>query len=177
MFIPRVGMRAFLTSLCCLSAGCQTTSTMISAIFPRHGTAVDSEVATVQPEVLLSPGMEVQWQVQAPQNQPGQVNGGKGMVGPDGTMDVGPYGSCQVAGLTLNQATGALEKHLAEFINSPNVRLNLPVQIDPTEIAWRPARADGITPVFPSAPVVAAENVKSFSDTGIQPVSRVLIVR
>jgi hypothetical protein len=177
MFIPRAGMRAFLTSLCCLSAGCQTTSTMISALFPRHRTEVASEMPTVQPEVLLSPGMEVQWQVQTAQNQPGQVNAGHGMVGPDGTIDVGPYGSCQIAGLTLNQATGALEKHLAEFIQSPNVRLSLPVQIESTEIAWRPARADGISPVVPSAPVVAAESVKTYSDAGIQPVSRVQIIR
>ena len=175
MLIPRAGVFALFVSFSIFCAGCHSTST-VGAVFPRNGTAVASEKTPPKTDVVLSPGMEVQWQVLSVQNEPGQVSSGKGMIGPDGTVVVGPYGSCPVAGLTLNQAAGVLENHLIEFIKSPKVRVTLPTPIaqlavEPLELAWRPARNEGTSAVAPAASVVAAERSMKDGDSGIQTVA------
>ena len=47
------------------------------------------------------------------------------LVGPDGTVNLRQYGSVHVAGKTLVEARVALEKHLAEFFDSPEVSIDM----------------------------------------------------
>jgi polysaccharide export outer membrane protein len=47
------------------------------------------------------------------------------MVGPDGTVTLGIFGSVVVAGLTLDEARSAIERHLSQFLDSPEVSVNV----------------------------------------------------
>jgi polysaccharide biosynthesis/export protein len=50
---------------------------------------------------------------------------GNHLVGPDGTVTLGSYGSVVVAGLTLADAKGAIERHLSQFLDSPEVSVDV----------------------------------------------------
>jgi polysaccharide export outer membrane protein len=50
---------------------------------------------------------------------------GEHLVGPDGTINLGTYGSVYVTGLTLEQAKEAIEKHLAQFLDAPLVSVDV----------------------------------------------------
>ena len=50
---------------------------------------------------------------------------GEHLVGPDGTINLGTYGSVFVTGLTLEQAKAAIEKHLAQFLDAPLVSVDV----------------------------------------------------
>jgi polysaccharide export outer membrane protein len=47
------------------------------------------------------------------------------LVGPDGTVNLRQYGSVHIAGKTLVEARVALEKHLAQFFDSPEVSVDM----------------------------------------------------
>jgi protein involved in polysaccharide export with SLBB domain len=55
----------------------------------------------------------------------GQQIAGEHLVAPDGTVTLGSYGSVVVAGLTLADAKLAIERHLLQFLDSPEVSLNV----------------------------------------------------
>ncbi len=50
---------------------------------------------------------------------------GEYLVGPDGTVTLGSYGSVSIVGLTLANAKWAIEKHLSQFLDDPVVSLNM----------------------------------------------------
>ncbi|MEX2139937.1 MAG: polysaccharide biosynthesis/export family protein [Pirellulales bacterium] len=50
---------------------------------------------------------------------------GQHIVGPDGTVTLGTFGSVVVAGLTLDQVREAVERHLSQFLDSPEVSVNV----------------------------------------------------
>jgi polysaccharide export outer membrane protein len=50
---------------------------------------------------------------------------GQHLVGPDGTVTLGSYGSVVVAGLTLADAKLAIERHLSQFLESPEVAVDV----------------------------------------------------
>jgi len=50
---------------------------------------------------------------------------GEHLVGPDGTINLGTYGSVYVTGLTLEQAKEAIEKHLARHLDAPLVSVDV----------------------------------------------------
>jgi polysaccharide export outer membrane protein len=50
---------------------------------------------------------------------------GQFIVGPDGTISLGPYGSVHVAGKTLLEAKQAIEGHLSQFLDSPEVAVRV----------------------------------------------------
>lgn len=50
---------------------------------------------------------------------------GEHLVGPDGTVMLGAYGSLQVVGMTLNQAKYAIESHLSRFLDKPEVAVDV----------------------------------------------------
>jgi hypothetical protein len=139
-----------------LAAGCESTpmvrsTPMFGGLFTRHEAALavtrpSVQSPVVQSQFFLNPGAEIQWQAQVAQVQAGQVTSGKGMVGPDGTVVLGPYGTCKVGGLSLAKATTAVEEHLAEYMKTPTVRLsailpgNQAVPTSRADLAWRSAR-------------------------------------
>ncbi len=50
---------------------------------------------------------------------------GQHLVRPDGTVGLGSYGSVYVAGLTLNDARAAIEKHLSNYLLDPEVSVDV----------------------------------------------------
>jgi polysaccharide export outer membrane protein len=50
---------------------------------------------------------------------------GQHLVGPDGTVTLGSYGSVVVAGLTLAEAKAAIERHLTQYLDSPEVAVDI----------------------------------------------------
>jgi len=50
---------------------------------------------------------------------------GEHLVGPDGTVNLGTYGSVYVAGMTLTEARGAIEEHLTQFLDEPEVSVDV----------------------------------------------------
>jgi hypothetical protein len=143
MATSRVVM-AVTCGLCILLAGCQSNPTIASR-FARHKPAAISnapgEPAVAESSFVLEQGMMVYWDAQPSRTEPGQVRTGTAVVGPDGNIVVGPYGSCKVAGLSVGQAQKALEQHLAAYLATPHVRLSMTATPEPVEIAWRSAQA------------------------------------
>lgn len=50
---------------------------------------------------------------------------GQHLVGPDGTVMLGSYGSVPVVGLTLDQAKHAIEEHLSRYLDQPEVAVDV----------------------------------------------------
>lgn len=50
---------------------------------------------------------------------------GEHLVGPDGTINLGTYGSVYVTGLTLDEAKQAIEKHLSQYLDAPLVSVDV----------------------------------------------------
>ena len=50
---------------------------------------------------------------------------GEHLVGPDGRINLATYGSVYVAGLTLEQARDVIEKHLSEYLEEPQVAVDV----------------------------------------------------
>lgn len=50
---------------------------------------------------------------------------GPHLVRPDGTIDLGTYGSVSIAGMTLEQAKEAIEKHLEDDLESPEIIIDV----------------------------------------------------
>ncbi len=50
---------------------------------------------------------------------------GQYLVGPDGTVTLGSYGSVSVVGLTLANAKWAIERHLSQFLEDPVISMNM----------------------------------------------------
>lgn len=50
---------------------------------------------------------------------------GQHLVGPDGTVTLGSYGSVPVVGMTLAQAKQVIEQHLAQFLEDPEVAVDV----------------------------------------------------
>ncbi len=55
----------------------------------------------------------------------GQQIAGQHLVGPDGTVTLGSYGSVAVVGMTIAQAKATIEQHLSEYLENPEVALDV----------------------------------------------------
>jgi polysaccharide biosynthesis/export protein len=50
---------------------------------------------------------------------------GQHLVGPDGTVTLGSYGSVRVVGMTIAQAKAAIEEYLRQYLENPEVSLDV----------------------------------------------------
>jgi len=50
---------------------------------------------------------------------------GQHLVGPDGRVTLGSYGSVGVVGMTVEQAKAAIEQHLSQFLDDPEISLDV----------------------------------------------------
>ena len=50
---------------------------------------------------------------------------GQYLVGPDGTINLRQYGLVHVAGLTVTEAKLAIQKHLAQYLDSPELSVDV----------------------------------------------------
>ena len=123
-------------AVCALGAGCASSSASRDgpgATAPLFHTSLRSPAVSqttdatasrspIQP-VVWREGMELQWSVQSPSAPSNRNMGGKAIVGPDGSIELGPYGSVHVAGLTDGQAKTAVVNHLSTYVPDPQVTL------------------------------------------------------
>ena len=72
-------------------------------------------------ETLISP------QVSVTLNESGgqQQIAGEHLIAPDGTINLGTYGSVYVSGLTVREAKEAIEKHLTQYLEAPLVSVDV----------------------------------------------------
>jgi polysaccharide export outer membrane protein len=139
-----------------------------------YNTARATPVKTAGPDATLvvrSPGAgtvvvqgaELSWEMQSSQERPDLVRSGRGVVGPDGTLVLGPYGTCKVAGLSLEQARTEIEKQLSASVKNPSVRLSAMLPAPPLrELAWRPA-ARSVVSGSPVATAMRRDNTAPVS--------------
>ncbi|MCC6420732.1 MAG: polysaccharide biosynthesis/export family protein [Gemmataceae bacterium] len=73
---------------------------------------------------------------------------GQAVVGPDGTVVLGPYGIFQVAGLTVEQAQAQIERQLGAYARGARVRLTSAETAVTAE--WRAAGTSHPSPVRPA---------------------------
>src|SRR5262245_26153513 len=82
-------------------------------------------VRAAGPAAVLAPRTTVLWSIQSADGQPASRMDDECVVGPDGSIELGPYGSVRVAGLTVEEARAAVEKHLGRYLVQPRVGLRL----------------------------------------------------
>jgi polysaccharide biosynthesis/export protein len=134
-----VALAGFTLAVCVLAGGCQSPSSL-GSLLARRGSG-GGDLKTASAPLALAPGMEVEWHVKTVRDTPNQISSGLSVVGPDGAIELGPYGSCRVAGMPMAQASATLEKHLAKYLHSPTVKIT-PLAPPPASdgIAWHPSR-------------------------------------
>jgi polysaccharide export outer membrane protein len=120
------------------SAGCQSIWPFRSTSAPPPSAAPATETnanhitwlptfhkKSEPPAVVLKPRMELEWNLAENTTKPGSGMNGHSIVGPDGTLELGPYGVVHVASLTLPQAQAAVEKQVRQFVTNPKVVLRV----------------------------------------------------
>lgn len=50
---------------------------------------------------------------------------GEHLVGPDGTVNLGVYGKVRIAGMTIEEATATVERHLADHLDDPKIAIDV----------------------------------------------------
>lgn len=111
----------------------------------------------------LAPKMELAWNIVSHQKNPIPVMSGKSVIGPDGSIVVGPYGQFNVSGMTLAQATQFLEMRLQQYVVNPRVQLQLASPAYPVGASWSTDAipAGKVMQVSTSAPAGANENASA----------------
>ncbi len=116
---------------CAAGSGCNTIpfsappaergndASVARAAGPQQGGGLRTVAATPG---VLRPRTEVVWFIETPGSPP---SGGPATVGPDGSLDLGPYGQFPVAGLTADQARARIERQLGRQYRNPKVQLRL----------------------------------------------------
>jgi hypothetical protein len=74
-------------------------------------------------DVVLRIGAELHWSIQSNQAPADCSMAGHAVVGPDGTIELGPYGTVNVAGLTVRQARTAAANHVSLYLPGSQVLL------------------------------------------------------
>lgn len=83
------------------------------------------EAKTTIEERLKKVLKEPQVTVALSQSRANQQIRGEHLIGPDGTVNLGLYGSVYVAGKTLAQAKVAIEQHLSKYLYKPEVAVDV----------------------------------------------------
>jgi polysaccharide export outer membrane protein len=100
---------------------------------------------------VLAPYMTVAWSVESAGSTSGPLCG-QSTVGARGWLQVGPYGSVPVAGLTLDQARTAIERQVGSYVTNPKVGLRALVPVAPAD-SDRPIASRQSQPVQGGGPV------------------------
>jgi polysaccharide export outer membrane protein len=90
---------------------------------------------------VIMPQSFVYWSIQATEGLPNKLMTGQSLVGPEGMMELGPYGAVKVVGLSVDQARSAVERQLSRYLKNPQVTLSLeaPGHPKPMAISQAPA--------------------------------------
>ena len=89
------------------------------------GLTLPEAKAAVEKQLRLSLKKEPQATVALGQSRGAQQVRGEHLVRPDGTISLGLYGSVRVTGLTLPEAKAAVEAHLSQYLQKPEVAVDV----------------------------------------------------
>jgi protein involved in polysaccharide export with SLBB domain len=132
----------FVLAVTAFVQGCQSTSPITSVVARHGGTVTTPPTSPPAGPVVLAPGMEVEWHVKSGKDGTA-VRSGISIVAADGKIEMGPYGTCRVGGLTIAKAQTALERHLAKQVPHAVVTISSPTAGPPptktADVSWRPA--------------------------------------
>ena len=106
---------------------------------------------------VIMPQSFVYWSIQATEGLPNKLMTGQSLVGPEGMMELGPYGAVKVTGLNVDQARSAVQRQLSKYLKNPQVTLSLEPPGQPKPFAAGQAvemkndkAADNSWPVVPA---------------------------
>jgi polysaccharide export outer membrane protein len=88
------------------------------------GLSLEEATAAVVKQLKLTL-QNVQVSVTLSQSGGQQQISGEHLVGPDGTVNLGTYGQVYLAGLTIQEATQTIEKHLTQYLENPLVSVDV----------------------------------------------------
>jgi polysaccharide export outer membrane protein len=118
--------------------GCKATShTQVVKSSPAY-TAYGSGGVPGPAATKLLPNSMVAWSITTGQNTSKPLMSNKELVAADGALELGPYGTVPVSGMSIDQARTAIEKHLANYLTDPKVDLQLVVR--DTQVASAPGK-------------------------------------
>lgn len=148
--------------------------TLIGALSGCRSTPIGNVIA--QPDgpppaapVALAPRTTLAWTVESADPLV-QTMSGEGDIGPDGSLEIGPYGTVKVAGQSLESARLAIEHFLTQHIPQPRVGLSLasaqPIRIEST---WHNAATLASHSYAPLQPVAASEANETKPEVGLRP--------
>jgi polysaccharide export outer membrane protein len=115
----------------------------VAARFHHTPATMSAPVVTAAPTAMtsqevLQPQSVVYWTALPGAGSSTQGYRGRSTVKPDGSIELGPYGSVRVAGLTPEQARMAVTRQVAQRLPSPRVTLSLaPPAQDGAAVAQR----------------------------------------
>ena len=89
------------------------------------GMTEDEAIATIRKALEKTLKSEPQVSVQLLQSSGMQPITGEHLVAPDGSVNLGTYGSVDVVGMTLDEAKQAVEGQLAKFLDNPQVSVSV----------------------------------------------------
>jgi polysaccharide export outer membrane protein len=113
-----LGVLAAVGLLCWSQAGCVT-------LFPHSSSVPGPRKDQAHPDVpTIAKGSHLEWSVLAA-GQPRQGMSGQGIVGAEGSLEMGPYGTVHVAGLTVKKAEAVVQKQLRHYLKDPRVQLRV----------------------------------------------------
>jgi polysaccharide export outer membrane protein len=84
---------------------------------------------------IIMPQSFIYWSIQATEGLPNKLMTGQSLVGPEGMMELGPYGAVKVVGLNVDQARSAVERQLSRYLKNPQVTLSLEAPSKPVAIS------------------------------------------
>jgi len=165
--LPRLPLLVSL-GFCAFVGGCASTSASRDNVASGSGShtslrspalsqgedATASRSAARPADMVWRQGMEVQWSVQSPTAPANRSMAGRAIVGPDGTIELGPYGTVHVAGLTDHQAKTAVANHLSAYVTDAQVTVipvaftartnsSTPGQYAVSQTAWQSYQPSG----------------------------------
>ncbi|MFL5245099.1 MAG: polysaccharide biosynthesis/export family protein [Gemmataceae bacterium] len=105
--------------------GCQSTSRSRVANSSPAYTAYGSGGVPGPSATRLSPNSMVAWSISSGPNGSKPVMNSKELIAANGTLELGPYGTVPVSGMTIDQARVAVERHLANYLTEPRVDLQV----------------------------------------------------
>jgi polysaccharide export outer membrane protein len=132
------------------AVGCHM-SPLTATLAPEPPATVRMAGPEVRPDLAaqpLAPQVVLRWTITATKGHPLPPVTGESVIGADGRVDLGPYGVVPVGGLTTQQASDAIARHMARYV--PGARVHLAAYL-------RPAAPQARRPVAEPAVVARAQ--------------------
>ncbi len=120
--------------ICLAGAGCQSIGMPSDWLKnPASRMAATDPTLGMDSSATITPRSFVYWSIETTEGQPNRFMTGQSMVSPEGMLELGPFGSVHIAGLTRDRAQATVEKQLGKFLKNPRVTLstNPPVVVGP----------------------------------------------